>query len=131
MTVSGINNVMEDNLQTEMDSQSKGFDKITLKTKKDNWFVLSEETRPAHITAYLCTGILSSLTSLWWHTEEINSAGASGAIFGMYGLFLALLASNLIPKQAKIPLLGTVGIFVVYNFMAMALLTKMCESAKN
>ncbi len=41
MTVSGINNVMEDNLQTEMDSQSKGFDKITLKTKKDNWFVLS------------------------------------------------------------------------------------------
>ncbi len=41
MTVSGINNVMEDNLQTEMDSQSKGFDKITLKTKKNDWFVLS------------------------------------------------------------------------------------------
>ena len=38
-----------------------------------------------YITAYLCTGVLASITSLWWHSTPVNSAGASGAIFGMYG----------------------------------------------
>jgi len=70
-----------------------------------------------YITAYLCTGILASIISLWWHRDiaEYNSAGASGAIFGMYGLFLALLSTNLIPKQMRMPLLQSIGIFVVYN----------------
>lgn len=68
-----------------------------------------------YITAYLCTGILASVTSLWWHSEGVNSAGASGAVFGMYGLFLALLASNLIPVKVRKALLQSIGIFVVYN----------------
>lgn len=41
MIVSGINNGLDDNLKTEMASQSKYFDKITYQTYKDNWFVLS------------------------------------------------------------------------------------------
>ncbi len=68
-----------------------------------------------YATAYLCTGVLASIVSLWWHKEGVNSAGASGAIFGMYGLFLALLVSNLIPKQIRQPLLQSIGIFIVYN----------------
>ena len=68
-----------------------------------------------YITAYLCTGIIASVVSLWWHKDGINSAGASGAIFGMYGLFLALLTTNLIPKQMRQPLLQSIVIFVVYN----------------
>ncbi|MBX9784148.1 MAG: rhomboid family intramembrane serine protease [Chitinophagaceae bacterium] len=70
-----------------------------------------------YITAYLCTGVLASLASLWWHTEPTNSAGASGAVFGMYGLFLALLTSNLIPKSVRQALLQSIGIFVVYNLI--------------
>jgi rhomboid protease GluP len=72
-----------------------------------------------YITAYLCTGVLASIISLWWHSDiaEYNSAGASGAIFGMYGLFLALLTTNLIPKQMRQPLLQSTGIFVVYNLV--------------
>lgn len=69
------------------------------------------------ITAYLCTGVLASLTSLWWHTEAKNSAGASGAVFGMYGLFLALLTTSLIPKKVRTALLQNIGIFVVYNLV--------------
>ncbi len=68
-----------------------------------------------YITAYLCTGVIASLVSLWWHKEGVNSAGASGAIFGMYGVFLALLLTNLIPKKMRGSLLSSIGIFVVYN----------------
>ena len=64
--------------------------------------------------AYLLTGILASLTSLWWHDITI-SAGASGAIFGMYGVFLAMLTTNFIEKNQRKPLLTSIGIFVVYN----------------
>lgn len=70
-----------------------------------------------YITAYICTGILASLVSLWWHKEGVNSAGASGAIFGMYGLFLALLITNLIPKQIRNALLQSIGVFIAYNLL--------------
>ncbi len=70
-----------------------------------------------YITAYLCTGVIASIVSLWWHKEGVNSAGASGAIFGMYGLFLALLTTNLIPKQVRRSLLQSIGIFVAYNLI--------------
>jgi len=70
-----------------------------------------------YTVAYLCTGILASIASLWWHNQGVNSAGASGAIFGMYGLFLALLTTNLIPNAVRQALLQSIGIFVVYNLV--------------
>jgi rhomboid protease GluP len=70
-----------------------------------------------YIIAYLSTGIIASVVSLWWHSEGVNSAGASGAIFGLYGLFLVMLASNLIPKKVRQPLLQSIGIFIVYNLV--------------
>jgi len=70
-----------------------------------------------YITAYLCTGVIAGIVSLWWHKEGVNSAGASGAIFGMYGVFLALLLTNLIPKQMRTALLQSIGIFVVFNIV--------------
>lgn len=66
--------------------------------------------------AYIATGIISSVTSLWWH-DVTNSAGASGAIFGMYGLFGALLLTNLIKKSARNSMLSSIGVFVVYNLV--------------
>lgn len=71
-----------------------------------------------YITAYLCTGLLASLVSLYWHAAEpVNSAGASGAVFGMYGVFLALLTSNLIPKKVRDELLKSILIFIGFNLL--------------
>lgn len=70
-----------------------------------------------YITAYLCTGVIAGIVSLWWHKDGVNGAGASGAIFGLYGVFLALLLTNLIPKQTRAALLQSIGIFVVFNLV--------------
>lgn len=66
--------------------------------------------------AYAVTGIAASSASLWWHNATI-SAGASGAIFGLYGVFLALLTTNLIEKSFRKPMLVSIGIFVGYNLL--------------
>jgi rhomboid protease GluP len=68
------------------------------------------------LSAYILAGLLASVTSLWWHDLTI-SAGASGAIFGMYGLFLALLTTDLIEKNARKALLASIAIFVGYNLI--------------
>ncbi len=68
-----------------------------------------------YTVAYLATGIFASLTSIWWHSDPVPSAGASGAIFGMYGVFLALLSTKLIPTQVRNKLLQSIAIFIVYN----------------
>lgn len=68
------------------------------------------------LLAYLLTGVISSMASLWWNEYTI-SAGASGAIFGMYGLFLALLTTNLIDKTTRRSMLTSIGVFVGYNLL--------------
>lgn len=67
-------------------------------------------------SAYLLTGIAASATSLWWNEFSV-SAGASGAIFGMYGVFLAMLTTNLIEAAARKALLTSIGLFVAYNLL--------------
>ena len=46
------------------------------------------------LALYISTGVIASATSIWWSGDRV-SVGASGAIFGMYGVFLALLTTNL------------------------------------
>ncbi len=72
--------------------------------------------RSRFLVAYLLTGIVASMTSLSWHDLTI-SAGASGAIFGLYGVLLALLCTNLIAQKARKALLVSMGIFVAYNLI--------------
>ncbi|GAB3289065.1 rhomboid family intramembrane serine protease [Hymenobacter tenuis] len=43
------------------------------------------------LLVFLLSGVGGSLLSLLWHPAGINSVGASGAIFGLYGLLLATL----------------------------------------
>jgi len=68
------------------------------------------------LAAYLSTGIVASLVSIWWH-DNTASAGASGAIFGMYGVFLALLTTKFFDKNAQKSLLSSIGVFVFYNLV--------------
>jgi rhomboid protease GluP len=66
------------------------------------------------LSAYLIAGISGSVASIFWNDLTI-SAGASGAIFGMYGVFVALLTTKLIEKSARKSLLISIGVFVFYN----------------
>jgi len=66
--------------------------------------------------AYLVTGICASLTSLWWHDATV-SVGASGAIFGLYGVFLVLLLTKVFPKEVSKAFLASTLIFVGYNLL--------------
>lgn len=68
------------------------------------------------LAAYILSGIAASIASLWWHELTI-SAGASGAIFGMYGVFLALLTTNLLDQSVKKALFTSIAVFVGYNIL--------------
>jgi rhomboid protease GluP len=66
---------------------------------------------------YLLTGLCASLTSIWWHANVV-SAGASGAIFGLYGFFLALLVLvNKKDRAVNGGMITTVLLFVGYNLV--------------
>lgn len=66
--------------------------------------------------SYLLTGLCSAVFSLYMHAETI-SAGASGAIFGLYGIFLAFLLFHGIAKEQRKALLTSILIFVGYNLV--------------
>ena len=68
------------------------------------------------LSAYLLTGLCASMVSLWWH-DNVISAGASGAIFGMYGLYLSLLTSGLTGKETRKEQLSSILVFVLYNLL--------------
>ena len=70
--------------------------------------------RARFISAYLLTGLIASVASITFHELDI-CAGASGAIFGMYGVFLPLLTTNLIEKRKS--LLSSIAVFVIYNLI--------------
>lgn len=67
---------------------------------------------------YLLSGVAGSLASLWWHSQGVNSVGASGAIFGLYGLLLATLARR--PASLNRSERAALGVFVLY-FMVSSL----------
>ncbi|MVM40287.1 rhomboid family intramembrane serine protease [Spirosoma sp. HMF3257] len=64
--------------------------------------------------AYLTAGLMGSVVSLWWH-DVLLGAGASGAIFGMYGVFLALLTTNWLDATVRRELLKSILTFVGFN----------------
>jgi membrane associated rhomboid family serine protease len=65
---------------------------------------------------YLLTGIIASLTSLTFHDSTI-SVGASGAIFGMYGLTASLMLLKYLDKNLTAMLWVSVAIFIGLNLI--------------
>ena len=66
--------------------------------------------RAKFIIAYFSCGLLASLASIWWHPATL-SVGASGAIFGLYGVLTALLTTNKADASSKRGLLINNAIF--------------------
>jgi rhomboid protease GluP len=69
-----------------------------------------------YIGVYLATGIIASAASIWWNGNVV-SIGASGAIFGLYGAFLALLITRVFPKEMGKAFMVSTLIFVGYNLV--------------
>ncbi len=73
-------------------------------------------------TGYLLTGIAAALVSLWWHDQPVAVVGASGAIFGLYGILLSLIICKVFDaafnKLLLILLAGTAGYSLVMGFVS-------------
>jgi rhomboid protease GluP len=74
--------------------------------------------RARYLVIYLCAGLFGSLVSVWIHPTSVG-AGASGAIFGLYG---ALFGFLLIQRRTLNPVVTrsiakSAGIFLLYNLV--------------
>lgn len=67
-------------------------------------------------SAYILTGICAGLLSIWVHSNSVG-VGASGAIFGMYGVFLSLLVTKYIKKSLRRTMLRSILFFVLLNLL--------------
>ncbi|MBS1529548.1 MAG: rhomboid family intramembrane serine protease [Bacteroidetes bacterium] len=72
--------------------------------------------RGKYLLTYLVTGIAASIASMWWHPATV-SVGASGAIFGLFGAFFALITVNMFPSKSKKSFLASTSIFIGYNLL--------------
>jgi len=66
--------------------------------------------------AYFICGLLASLASIWWY-PAIISVGASGAIFGLYGVAIALLTTNKTGEGNKKGVLISFVFFIGVNLL--------------
>ncbi|HXS58258.1 MAG TPA: rhomboid family intramembrane serine protease [Hanamia sp.] len=65
---------------------------------------------------YIICGIMGSISSTWFYKATV-SVGDSGAIFGLYGIFLVLMITKVFSKEInKAFLTGTI-LFLVYNLV--------------
>ncbi len=72
------------------------------------------------LAVYLASGLAASLATVWYHSSGINSTGASGAIFGLYGFMLVLLLSKkmVLDKSDRRAMLGLVLYLVLSNLIS-------------
>ena len=76
---------------------------------------------------YLCCGIAASITSIAMH-DDLVSAGASGAIFGMFGVYLALLALKAIDFDGRSKVMLNLVALLAYN-LVFGFFTEMVDNA--
>jgi membrane associated rhomboid family serine protease len=71
-----------------------------------------------YLVIYLVAGLCGSVASLLWHSQ-VNSAGASGAIFGVLGSMIAfyMRKEGGVPPSEMKAQLNSAGLFVFYNLV--------------
>ncbi len=67
-------------------------------------------------SAYVLTGICAGLMSIVMHPFSVG-VGASGAIFGLYGVFLSMLTTSHIERTMRKTMLRSIMFFVVLNLL--------------
>jgi rhomboid protease GluP len=71
------------------------------------------------VIAYVISGIVASIVSMPFHVATV-SVGASGSIFGLFGVIIALLFTDLFPKSLRRPfLLGCILFVSAYLFIGL------------
>ena len=75
--------------------------------------------RMLYALAYFGSGLISSLASILWHGDRMWSAGASGAIFGIYGALLGcmLREKRSMPRNVFQPMFKSTLAFAGYNLL--------------
>jgi rhomboid protease GluP len=70
----------------------------------------------AYFVIYIFSGLCGSFLSLYFHPYSV-AAGASGAVFGVYGALLGFLCvqRGMVPPAILKSLFNAAGMFVVYN----------------
>ncbi|WP_414660849.1 rhomboid family intramembrane serine protease [Horticoccus sp. 23ND18S-11] len=73
--------------------------------------------RVLYLIVYLGSGIVGSVATLLWNGDKVWSAGASGAVFGVYGALLGYLwrEKHGVPKGVFRPILKSTLVFAGYN----------------
>jgi rhomboid protease GluP len=75
--------------------------------------------RTSYALMYLASGLAGGFASICWHGDKIWSAGASGAIFGVYGALLGymLREKQALPKGVYQSLMKSTLTFAGYNIV--------------
>lgn len=75
--------------------------------------------RPLYLLAYFGSGIVASFASILWHGDRVWSAGASGAVFGVYGVLLGYMVREKhgLPRSVVQPMLRSTLGFAAYNIL--------------
>ncbi|HTZ20803.1 MAG TPA: rhomboid family intramembrane serine protease [Opitutaceae bacterium] len=73
--------------------------------------------RSLYAVTYLASGVGGGFLSLVWHGDKMWSAGASGAVFGVYGALLGhmLKEKQALPRAVFQPLMKSTLTFAGYN----------------
>jgi rhomboid protease GluP len=75
--------------------------------------------RAMYVLAYLGSGLCGGFATLIWNGDRVWSAGASGAVFGIFGVLggFALRQRRTIPRSVLQPLLKSTLWFAGYNLL--------------
>ncbi|MGB7499070.1 MAG: rhomboid family intramembrane serine protease [Moheibacter sp.] len=74
-------------------------------------FLLESEIRKyKFLFVYFVSGIFAGIASIYWHNNSI-SVGASGAIFGLYGVMLAFNLFKIYPANMRNMVWTVLGMF--------------------
>ena len=82
-------------------------------------FLEKLQGRRLYALTYFGSGIAGGLASMAWHGDRMWSAGASGAIFGVYGALLGYLLreEHKVPRSVFGPLMKSTLSFAGYNLV--------------